>query len=129
MRYQEFKVVPLMDGGMDMVVRWVSEFHPVLKERGVGAFLKKSIEDTPYRERLKTDSQVRRARYQLLKGISGAIWESYYSPIVNFLRLVDKGDFKCLLRTIPDKYLDAWKVLSDNEGKKFLEAVQKGKKF
>jgi len=65
----------------------------------------------------------------LLKGISGAIWESSYSPIVNFLRLVDKGDFKCLLRTIPDKYLDAWKVLSDNEGKEFLEAIQKGKKF
>lgn len=129
MRYQEFKVVPLMDGGMDMVVNWVSDLYPILKEKGVGAFLKKSIENTPYRERLKTDSQIRRARYQLLEGLSGAVRGTRCSPMINFLRGIDKGDFKCILRTIPEKYVEAWKVLSDNEGKEFLEAIQKGKKF
>lgn len=128
-KHQRFKAVNIEDGIFD-VLKFLEKYKPLLDKRQIGKFVNMSLEHTGYKDRLKTDSEIRRARYQYVMGMTQALKEGSSGILINFLRGIDKGDYKCILRSLPEKYLQYWKNLSsDLDSKRFFENIMKGKKF
>lgn len=128
-KHQKFKAVKIEEGILD-VLKFLDTYKPLIDRRQVGKFINMSLENTGYKDRLKTDSEIRRARYQYVMGMTQALKEGSSGILINFLRGIDKGDYKCILRSLPEKYLQYWKNLSsDLDSKRFFENIMKGKKF
>jgi len=128
-KHQKFKAINMEEGIFD-VLKFLEKYKPLLDKRQIGKFVNMSIVDTNYKNRLKTDSDIRRARYQFVLGMDQALRNGSLGILVNFLRGVDKGDYKCIIRSLPDKYLRYWQKLSiDSESKEFFGNILKGKKF
>jgi len=128
-KHQKFKAIKMEEGIFD-VLKFLEKYKPLLDKRQIGKFVNMSIVDTNYKNRLKTDSDIRRARYQFVLGMDQALRNGSLSILVNFLRGVDKGDYKCIVRSLPEKYLRYWQRISlDEESKEFFGNILKGKKF
>lgn len=128
-KHQKFKALKMEEGLID-VLKFLEKYKPLIDSRQIGKFVNMSIGDTDYKDRLKTDSEIRRARYQFVLGMDQALRNGSLGILVNFLRGVDKGDYKCIVRSLPDRYLKHWQKLSqDFESKEFFGNILKGKKF
>lgn len=128
-KHQRFKAIKMEEGIFD-VLKFLDTYKPLIDRRQVGKFVNMSLENTGYKDRLKTDSEIRRARYQYVMGMTQALKEGSSGILINFLRGIDKGDYKCILRSLPEKYLQYWQRISlDEESKEFFGNILKGKKF
>ena len=128
-RMQKFKA-PKIEEAIQGIQEWTENYNSLILNRKIGRFIFESIERTPYRERLKTDSDVRRAKYQFLMGLILSSTKNLHGVLVNFLRGIDKGDYKCIVRSLPNKWFDVLIRLSrDSESVKILEGIKQGKKI